>query len=55
MTPLSLLVAGLNFTHADNIKYGIHQLIADRSLVLPGVESLSDAWELASWWENGES
>lgn len=48
MAPLNLLVAGLNFTKADKVKDGIYQFIADRSLVVSSVESLSGAWSLDS-------
>ncbi|KAJ6034992.1 hypothetical protein N7499_002210 [Penicillium canescens] len=49
MTPLSFLIAGLNFTRAETVGAGFYRFVADRSLVLSSAEILSEAWSVDSW------
>jgi hypothetical protein len=49
MTPLSSLIAGMNFTRAETVGAGVYQFVAERSLVLSGAEILSEAWSVDSW------
>jgi hypothetical protein len=49
MKPLSFLIAELNFTRAENVGAGIYRFVIDRSLVLSGAETMSEAWSEDSW------
>lgn len=52
MPPSNLLIASLNFTRAETVGAGIRQFIADRSLVIYGVENLTQTWPWDEWWTN---
>lgn len=52
MAPTDLLIASMNFTQAETIGAGIYRFIADRSLVIYGVESLPPTGSWYEWYEN---
>ncbi|KAJ5633341.1 hypothetical protein N7490_009680 [Penicillium lividum] len=49
MASLSLIIAGLNFTRAENFGAGFYRFVTDRSLVLSSVETFSKTWPGESW------
>ncbi|KAJ5771683.1 hypothetical protein N7520_002212 [Penicillium odoratum] len=49
MASLSLIIAGLNFTRAENFGAGFYRYVTDHSLVLSSVKAFSKTWPGDSW------
>ncbi|KAB8078122.1 hypothetical protein BDV29DRAFT_166927 [Aspergillus leporis] len=50
MDPSNFIIASLNFTRAETVGSGFYRFVADRSLILYGVENLTPTWSWDEWW-----